>query len=163
MNHATAEFLKTDAESMVIIDTDVIFEPRHVELLLSHKDIAIIAGIVPQRKPGLTYSIEPLPGSTDPLAGDMDLCEVAASCRAFMRVPRKVFEVLEGLVPEYVCPYTNETRYEFWHPLPGGHSEDFNLCYMWRKVGGKVFIDKRITAKHEGSAVYPLPGTYPVS
>lgn len=48
---------------------------------------------------------------------------------------------------------------EFWKTMPGGHSEDFDFCDRWRALGGKILVDQRITAQHEGSVVYPISGT----
>jgi hypothetical protein len=156
-NIATATFLKSDYDEMVLIDTDVVFEPIHMEWLLSH-DAALIGGIVPKKKPVLEYSIDPLPTNPDPFRKNEDLCEVAYVCGAFMRIKREVFETLKSHpdVREYECMATHTPQLEFWHNTIGGHSDDAEFCHRYRHMGGHVYVDKRITLRHAGSAIYPI-------
>jgi hypothetical protein len=77
-----------------------------------------------------------------------------------MRVNRSAFENLKPLVPRITCAETGRDQFVFWHPLPGGHSEDFHFCDLWRSAGGRVLVDSRILCKHEGSCAYPIPGTF---
>jgi hypothetical protein len=145
-------FLKSTAERMVIIDTDLIFEPRHVAMLLSH-DVPFVAGLYPKKVRGLEFPLMPL-RETDTMeeAGFVrdlkelygtsrsPLVEVAAVARGFTNIHRSVFD--------HVGPT--------WRNMPDGSSEDFELCQRMRANGIKVLIDRRILLKHEGSCVYPI-------
>lgn len=86
------------------------------------------------------------------------LCEVKAIGRGFLRIKKEVFKDLQPHVPRYFVakghPNADKECFEFWKGLPGGHSEDINLCYQYREHGGKVYVDRRIRVKHHGSAVY---------
>lgn len=160
MNIATADFLESGADRMLVIDTDEIFSPAHVELLLSH-DEPFIAGIYPKKKPGLEFPIVPLESNPEPFApGQPDPVEVARCARGFLNVHRSVFETMRPHVEEITDNETGRKTGLYWRNLPGGHSEDFAFCDLWRSLGGRVLVDKRCTVKHEGSAVYPIPGTY---
>ena len=161
MNIATADFIRSDAQEMVVIDTDVLFKVEHVAWLLSH-DEPLVFGMYPKKQVGLNFPLEWLtddnPFSTDPHVNP--LVEVKHTARGFGRFKREVFDKLRPHVETYVDPETQQTESLFWQNMPGGHSEDFRFCSLWRSIGGKVLVDQRCVAQHEGSAVYPIPGTF---
>lgn len=159
MNIATTDFLESDCDEMVVIDTDVVFSRQQIDHLLSH-DEPLVFGIYPKKEVGLIYPAEPTEESPQPFAGESNLCEVKRTARGFMRVHRSVFEAMKPHVPKYTCAQTGRESWAFWRLLIGGHSEDFAFCDLWRSLGGKILIDRRCATQHEGSAVYPIPGTY---
>lgn len=164
-NIAAAEFLATDCEEMILIDTDVIFSPKHLGWLMEHQE-PLVFGAYPKKVPGLYFPRELLsdenPFSHNPfMPGVNPLVEVKCTARGFMRLHRSVLERMAPTVPEVEFFKTGVgTMREFWKNRPGGHSDDFNFCDQWRALGGRVLIDQRITAQHEGSAVFPIPGTF---
>jgi hypothetical protein len=160
-NIATQSFLEIGYDKMVIFDVDVIFTPQHARWLLSH-DEGIVCGIVPKKKPGLEYSIIPLASNPDPFSGPDDLCEVDRACRGCMTIHRRVFETLKKhpRVKRYMCLETGRLSWEFWRNVPGGTSDDFEFCRRWREMGGKVYVDRRVTLQHAGNTNYPIKGTY---
>lgn len=159
MNIATQCFLESACDEMIVIDTDVVFDHQHLVWLLSH-DVPLVFGLYPKKKPGLEFPVQSI-GEENPFSiGGDPLVEVARVARGFMRARRAVFEGLKPHVEKIECAETGREQWVFWKPLPGGHSEDFAFCDLYRKHGGKILVDQRITARHEGSAVYPIPGTY---
>ena len=161
MNIATGEFLEGGFDEMIVIDTDIKFERRDLDNLLSH-DVPLVFGLYPKKQPGLTYPVQTLEGEENPFTDDGrgDLREVARCARGFMRVKREVFDQLKPIVPTYIDAMTGKTESAYWRPLPGGHSEDFQFCDDYRSIGGRVLVDRRICTQHEGSATYPIPGTF---
>jgi len=159
MNMAASAFLESECDEMIIIDTDVVFTRQQIDFLLSH-DEPLVFGIYPKKEVGLTYPAEPLTENPQPFRGEQILCEVKRTARGFMRVHRSVFEMLKNHVQAYTCAQTGRASWEFWRVLLGGHSEDFAFCDLWRSIGGRILIDRRCAAQHEGSALYPIPGTY---
>ncbi len=164
MNIASNAFLDSGCDEMIVIDTDIVFKPAQLAWLLEH-DEPLVFGLYPKKQPGLEFPIEGLtlenPFSPNPHApGVPPLVEIKRAAKGFMRIKREVFEELAPLVPEYFDGHLGRVAYEFWRVLPGGHSEDFAFCDKWRATGGHVLVDQRITAQHEGSAVYPIPGTF---
>lgn len=163
MNKATADFLASDCEEMIVIDTDVIFSHEHLAMLLEH-DEPLVFGLYPKKQPGLEFPAVPLESNPTPFLQDGEpLREVARCARGFMRVHRSVFEQMKPHVPSFTDAQTGKMEFVFWQNLPGGHSEDFAFCDLWRLLGGKILIDKRICAQHEGSATYPIPGTFQIA
>jgi hypothetical protein len=159
MNIATADFLESDCDEMIVIDTDVVFTRQQLDWMLSH-DEPLVFGIYPKKQPGLVFPCIGLNGEENPFQQEGPLCEVARTARGFMRVHRSVFEKMIPHVEKYTDAQTGREQYCFWKTLLGGHSEDFFFCDLWRSLGGKILVDKRCTAQHEGSAVYPIPGTF---
>lgn len=161
MNIATSHFLDSGCDRMIIIDTDEVFEPWCVSLLLSH-DLPFVSGLYPKKCPGLEWPCVPLDEDPLPFADDGRPYprEVARCARGFLNLHRDVFIQMQDAVPDYFCDQTQSQRKLFWRGLPGGHSEDFEFCDRWRILGGKVLVDPRITVLHEGSVSYPIPGTY---
>jgi len=163
MNIATNDFLASGADEMIVIDTDVLFTDAMLRSLLSHP-VALVFGYYPKKQPGLVFPMEWLteenPFAQNPLPGFSPLVEVKRTARGFMRAHRSVFETLSPHVRQYPDPDTGKPFFEFWKLLPGGHSEDFAFCDLWREHGGKILVDQLAGAQHEGTAVYPIPGTY---
>lgn len=160
-NYATHQFLESDCDRMVIVDLDIMFSPKQLELLISH-DVPIVAGVYPKKQLGLTLNLQVL--NKNDFAETVDdqmenpLVEVEWVARGFMTIHRSVFEAMEHESP--IVEMEGMILREYWRTLPGGHSEDKEFCHHWRKLGGKVLVDQRLCVQHEGSALYPIPGTY---
>lgn len=159
MNLATASFLLSGCDRMIVIDTDHIFTPQDVAKLISH-DLPMVSGLYTKKVPGLEYPVLPLDVNMSPkdLFDKQAECPVEVRCvpRGFINIHRSVFETLKPHVPHY-----DEGEFEvgiYWQSIPGTMSEDFAFCELYRKHGGKVWLDFSVNVLHEGSAVYPLKG-----
>jgi hypothetical protein len=163
MNIATDHFMETEAQSMVVIDTDVIFSLQDLACLLSHGDEPFVAGLYPKKVPGLVFPACPIEGQEHVFADDGRpfLREIACVARGFVKIHRSVFEAMKPHCVTDIHVATGKPLTAYWKGLHGGHSEDFDFCNRYRAIGGRIMLDTRICAKHEGSAVYPIPGTYP--
>ena len=90
------------------------------------------------------------------------LLEVRHVGTGFMMIKRKVFEKLLNHVPEYRSSTLQDPSGQYIKPLVKQFfdtsideqgallSEDYNFCELWRKHGGKVFVDLSIHLKHIG-------------
>jgi len=162
MNLATHDFMECGIDRMIVIDTDEIFKPEDIGYLLSH-ELDLVSGLYPKKVPGLEYPILPLGDETPAQLFDKQAtCPVEVQCvpRGFLNVHRRVFETLKPHVESHPVAEFKEPISIYWQAIPGVMSEDFAFCHLWRKHGGKVWVDQRITVKHEGSAIYPIPGTF---
>jgi len=151
---------------MITIDTDESFEPRHVQMLLSH-DEPFVAGLYCKKMPGLEWIYAPLDETKgNPFEGDPfnspPLVEVARIARGFTSIHRSVFEALEPHCERYIeyASGTGKKEVEYWRTLPGGHSEDFDFCDRYRAIGGRIMVDRRIAVWHHGNIRFPIPETY---
>lgn len=140
---------------------DIIFTPDDLRMLLSH-DLSYVGGIVPKRVLGLELAVWPRePKERMFTDGENPLVD-ADFGRGFCLINRTVFEDVTPHVPEYQdlqLPDSPVMR-EFFSYKPGGHSEDFAFCELWRSLGNKAYVDRRIFVQHEGAAIYPIGGTY---
>lgn len=83
----------------------------------------------------------------------------------FMVIKRCVFEKMMKRYPElqYISDsYGHENKglhYRFFdvmvHPESKRYlSEDYGFCYLWEKMGGKIYVDARSNLSHQGSKLY---------
>ncbi len=157
MNLATASFLASGLDRMLVIDADHIFTPQDVGRLLAH-DLPLVSGLYVKKVAGYEYPVLPLDASVPPksLFDKSAECPVEVQCvpRGFISIHRSVFETLKPHVPHY-----DEGEFEvgiYWQSIPGTMSEDFAFCKLYREHGGRVWLDHSIFVQHEGSAIYPL-------
>lgn len=160
MQYVSKDFLASKCDEIFLFDLDIIFTSKDVRNLLSH-DLPYVGGIVPKRVMGLELAVWPHEPKERLVVGSegSDLVD-ADFGRGFCLINRSVFEDVKHLCAEYQDLHTGETLTEYFKGKPGGGSEDFAFCEMWRSLGNKAYIDRRICVQHEGSAIYPIKGTY---
>lgn len=91
--------------------------------------------------------------------------EVDEAPTGFMVIKRQVFEKLINAYPE--LRYTPDSigfedkglHYRFFDamvdPVSNRYlSEDYGFCYLWRQIGGKIYIDCRSNLTHQGAKLY---------
>lgn len=162
MNLASHDFMEQKLDRMLIIDTDVVFDVEQMRMLLSH-DLPFVAGLYPKKVPGLVFPVMPLNGEEPKSLFDKQAecpAEVQCVARGFVSIHRSVFETLRPHVEAHKVDEFPEPISIYWKAIPGVKSEDYAFCDLYREHGGKVYVDHRITARHEGSAIYPIPGTF---
>lgn len=161
MDIISNHFLKTDCERMLIIDGDMVFTRADVDNILSH-NVDMVGAIYAKKLVGLQLVMScetDNPWKPDPSADGVDpLIEVEWVGRGFLNIHRRVFETIAKDAPEYEL--AGEKLVSLWGSMPGGHSEDRFLCERWRGMGGKVYVDQRVTLGHEGQVIFPIKGTY---
>ena len=154
MDIATKQFLQSDCEEMIVIDTDLVFKPQDLAHLMEH-DEPLVFGLYSKRTVRFDPPLVPLPGQEDPSKTPGVLWEVAKTARGFMRVHRSVFEKMQPHVK--LMPNTEfGDMHSFWPTSYDGTSEDFAFCRQWRAIGGRILIDKRVFVKHAGQVLYPV-------
>lgn len=154
MNVATQQFLQSDCDEMVVIDTDLVFKPEDLDHLFEH-DEPLVFGLYSKRTVKFEAPIVTLKGNENPAASEGVLWEVAKTARGFMRVHRSVFEQMKPHVKMLKGTEFGDLH-SFWPTNPDGTSEDFSFCAKWRELGGRVLIDKRVFVGHVGQAKFPI-------
>jgi predicted O-methyltransferase YrrM len=176
MNVATADFLASDADEMLIIDTDIVVNGQQLFWLFEH-DLPLVYGAYSKKQVQEELCLcrcarpdEPNPDAIGGKPPHDSLYEVRRAGRGFMRVRRDFFEALwEHFGNDEMQEYLNHGRVEknFWKSgavmgcfTNTGNmewlSEDWMLCEFARYLGTPIWMDKRIYAQHEGFAQYPL-------
>lgn len=158
MNMATADFEESGADRMIVIDTDEIFVASDLAILISHH-LSFVSGLYPKKTARLEFPIIPLNGESCAQLLDKSAespVEVRCVPRGFLNVHRSVFELLKPYVPTCTDPDNGKSISLYWRSIPGGISEDFAFCELYRKHGGRVWLDHRIRVRHEGTMIFPM-------
>jgi hypothetical protein len=165
-NNLASEFLASGCTHMLFIDCDIEFEPWHVARLLSHNK-PLVCGMYPlkQIRPG--WVVNNVPGEVPQKDG---LVKVRESGTGFMLIKREVLVEMAKAHPELEYDKDDNEkgdfkRYDFFSvgvfPDPVSKrrrylSEDYYFCQRYRAMGGDVWLDTQVRAKHIGRAVYPI-------
>lgn len=91
--------------------------------------------------------------------------EIDEAPTGFMVIKRQVFEKLMQAYPE--LRYTPDSigfedkglHYRFFDamvdPVSNRYlSEDYGFCYLWRQIGGKIYVDCKSNLTHQGTKLY---------
>jgi hypothetical protein len=181
-NRLAADFLYGDWTHLLFIDSDIIFEPKHIVWLLVH-DQPVVGGLYAIKdqthkwclnEKGFSHRwclsslVEPRP------PGPNGLVEVRHTGAGFLAIKREVFEKMReafGAQIEYTTSRLEREegierkewdffRVGVYHQKDTGraryYSEDWYFCEMARELGYKVYVDPRVVLKHIGQAAYPL-------
>lgn len=155
-----------DATDLVMIDSDVGWEPGGLQKILAH-DVDLVAGSYPKRQDPITFMFRSELDMGGKLMGDPanGLIEVWGMPGGFMRCKRTMLEQmsahyageLEAL--DNMVPGGKTVRLfdPYWIRTPTGNrvlAEDYAFCQRWRDMGGKVFMDASISMAHVGTKAY---------
>jgi hypothetical protein len=160
-NTLVAKFLNNpDSTHLMFIDADIGWEPWHL-LVLLNRDVDVIGGLYPMKSLPVKWVVNGFEGAE---TGPDGLQEVSKTGTGFMLVKRHVFEKLND--HPAVKPFANDiglpkeldkhlkTYYDTAVRENRYYSEDWTFCENWRDMGGKVWVDKRVTLKHTGTYVF---------
>lgn len=164
-NRAASYFLRdTTRDYMLFIDTDIIFDKHHIDMLMESEE-PILAGIYCKKSKGIDPCLNTLPGHVETQCGGYQ--EIARAGTGFLRIHRSVLEKMKDCGQEntnWAHHYVNHGRDE-WDFFPVGVvnkeylSEDWYFCDRARRLGFKIMLDTRIQLLHEGTAIYPIEET----
>ncbi len=169
-NKACSLFLASDCSDMLIIDTDVLFNAKDIDRILSH-DVPLVCGIYPKKS---DETIPCLGTHSEVDLGRADgLVEVRWAGRGFLRVRREVLEAMkeENGGPALRFHNYGENTWNFFAsgPVEGEMSyiesgkrewvsEDILFCVRAKQLGFPVYVDPFIALGHEGSKQYFFSG-----
>ena len=154
-----AQFLASDCDVLVFVDSDVCWEAGALVKLVDHK-ADMVAGIYPQRRDPIVYNVKWSDKAelwADPETG---LLEVAGVPAGFMKLSRGMLERMVEQYPdsEFYAEATPDKK--AWALFAdyriGKHKmgEDYAFCRRWTDMGGKVWIDPEIRMGHVGNKTF---------
>lgn len=164
-NTLSKQFLESDCTHLLFLDSDLIFSPEHIARLVSH-DVDCVSGFYPKKQEGELQWV--CNAKLDTLTPREDgLQEVRYMGTGFMLIKRHVFERMIAAYGRQIAYHPDsapdKTEWDFWSVGPYEKdgftrylSEDWYFCQRWLDLGGKVYGDTKVIAKHIGHAVYPL-------
>lgn len=155
-----AQFLASEADTLVFIDSDVCWEAGSLLKLLDYP-VDMVAGIYPQRKDPISFCVK---WQNKPqLIADKDtgLLEVDGVPAGFMKLSRKQLESMVEQYPDTEFYVENAPNKKAWALFCdyriGKHKmgEDYAFCRRWTDMGGKIWIDPEIKMGHIGYKTFP--------
>ena len=152
-NQGVNDFLASDANRLVFVDSDVAWEPGALVRIASHP-VDFVGGAYRYKDQVERYPVRWLERAelwSDPETG---LIEVASLPAGFLSLSRAVFERLQSAHPEREYAFGGHLFRAFFH-CPPGHGEDSSFCDDWRALGGSVWLDPLLTLTHvDGAQTY---------
>ena len=158
-NALVADFLETDADTLLFVDSDVIITPDAVLRLLAvsqGKDIT--AGVYPRRGADRFFFMDVhVDDDTKQLVFDENgMMQIRRIGTGFMMIQRHVFEGMIAKHPEW--RYTNDTKerdeyalFDFGVRDGKYYGEDYMFCDRATADGYTIFLDPSISLPHVGT------------
>jgi len=150
-NQAVKEFIDSDADRMVFIDSDVAWEVGSLLRIASH-EVDFCGGAYRYKDETEGYPVGWI-NDRDELWADKDtgLIEVAMLPGGFLSLSRDVFLKLSKAHPNRVYEFHGHPFHAFFH-CPPGDGEDGAFCRDWREAGGEIWLDPELTLTHVDGA-----------
>lgn len=155
-NMIAHEFLKSDCDHLLFIDSDMNFEPDSVLRLLAwNQTKPIVGGAYEARKEGKVYILS-LDGDKEHIQMDaMGNVKARRIATGFMMIQRQVFEKLAEMHPEWehkdnTSDAMLHSFFDFKVTRDGYIGEDFLFCDRAQEAGFSVWIDPTIKLGHMG-------------
>lgn len=162
-NNLTAKMLfNQDATHLFFIDVDLRFDPEAILKLICH-NADVVGGVYPMKRLPVKYVINTVPNPIH--IPERKLVEVSTLGTGFICVKRGVLDKMIEAHPELkyndnvgIGAQYEPLMYGLWDTMIDEHknylSEDWTFCYLWRKMGGRVFADYSIRLDHTGYHTY---------
>lgn len=171
-NNLIADFLETDADALMFIDTDIVVKGNaHQIVNMALRDKMIVGGLYPHKTRELRFCLNSIPEEAVITEGpDKGLMKVDKIGTGLLRIRREAIEHMIKTFPE--------TEYYDDDPASPGRkkwglcqeavvfdpqfgktrwmTDDWYFCWLARKAGLDIWADTTFYCKHEGDFIYPM-------
>lgn len=166
----TADFLKSPAEFMLCVDSDIAWTVAHLDALASQLeeltlDREMVAGLYPRKSLRDTRPTAALLDETREGTRGFTLQAAACVGAGFLLVHRSG---IARMVEKYAdLAYDDGQVTGVWSPFcavktSDGRAmylgEDYSFCQRWREMGGKIWAVPSVKLGHVGSMLYQMGG-----
>lgn len=152
-NQLVADFLASDADRLVFVDSDIAWDAGQLLKLAAH-DVDFCAGAYRYKDENEGYPVAWMDRPqlwADPSTG---LLEVEMVPAGFLSLNRTVFNKLKEAHPNRGYAFHGRPFHAFFH-CPPGDGEDGAFCRDWRAIGGQIWLDPTLQLTHvEGATNY---------
>ncbi len=151
-NQLAQDFMDSDSDRMVFLDSDVTFEPGSLIRLALHP-VDFVGGAYRLKLADENYPVGWVDGPMRgfKLSESAALLEVQWIASGFLSLSRKVFETLKAAHPDRAYTHLGRTAHCYFQmPFVDGqlYGEDSFFCKEWRDAGGQVFLDPELALTH---------------
>ena len=157
---AASNFLRSDADVFLSVDSDIVFDPADaIRLCEQAVELGHMIGGVYVTRGDSPRSAVPLPEEIV-FADDQPLVETRWLSTGFMAIPRVVVETMTNRLLTHLCAQeSDQPWYPYFDPFDvpdpkAGRmylSEDWAFCERAKSDGFKCFIDPTIRLGHKAS------------
>lgn len=148
-NQLAQDFMDSDFDRLVFLDSDITFEPGAL-IKLAKQPVDFVGGAYRYKNESEIYPIGWLEDA-ELWANEQGLLEIAHLPGGFMSLSRNVFEKLKEAHPEREYDHMGHNAhcyFEMKYQDGTLYGEDVHFCKEWRRIGGKVFLDPELTLTH---------------
>jgi len=154
-------FLRSKADTMIFIDSDVSWEAGAlVKIVDAPEDV--VAGIYPFRADPIDYPINWLPQENIPFNPETGLIEVKGVPTGFLKLSRSCLEKMVAAYEDTAFHCDKAPDKTAWaifgeYRVNGGRDklgEDYAFCARWRDIGGKCWVSPEIKMGHCGYKLF---------
>ena len=148
-NQLAQDFMDSDAERLIFLDSDVTFNPGDL-IKIAHSPLDFVGGCYRYKTELEQYPIGWLP-QPQLMMNRIGLIEVLSLPGGFLSLSRKVFEDLRAAHPERAYSHFGKSMHCWFQMLfTEGHlyGEDSYFCKEWRDLGGQVWLDPELELTH---------------
>ena len=162
-NNLVSKMLFNEAAThLFFIDVDLRFDPEAILKMICHNQ-DLVGAVYPMKRLPVKYVINTV---AQPIhIPERKLVEVSTLGTGFMCVKREVLTKMIEAHPELkyndnvgIGKQYEPFMYGLFDTLIDEHknylSEDWTFCYLWRKMGGRVFADYSVKLDHTGYHTY---------
>jgi hypothetical protein len=156
-NNLTHDFLKSNCDYMLQIDSDIVFTNEQIKRLASH-ELPIVGGLYAIKDESQRWCSNSL---VEAKPDNNGLMKVRETGTGFLLVHRDVFHAIrEDHVDRiYKCDMDKQMKFDYWAVgVRNGRylSEDWWFCKDARDAGFEVYADTKIKLGHLGITSYPI-------
>lgn len=152
-NFLVEDFLKSDCDKMVFLDSDITFE-KGALLQLALKQADFVGGAYRYKQPEETYPIrftKEAESGANMWSDENGLIEVDGLPFGFLCLSRNVFKKFDERYPERINNNFGRTSTAYFQlPILDGilWGEDYTFCNEWRAMGGKIYLYPELELTH---------------
>jgi hypothetical protein len=153
-----AQFLASDCDTLVFVDSDVCWEAGALLWLLD-APVDMVAGIYPQRRDPIAYCVKWK--SEGELWAENGLLESVGVPFGFVKLSRAMLEQMVAQYPDSEFYVENAPGQKAWALFAdyriGKHKmgEDYAFCRRWTEMGGRLWVNPEIKMGHVGYKTFP--------
>ena len=157
-NKLARYFMKSDCTDMIFIDADLGYDPQSFCNLVTSPE-EVIGGAYPKKSEKEEYAVYLKTDEGNHPINVNGVLEAEGLATGFLKIKRVVFEKMIEAYPELAFdePLSGEEMHNFFGTFVKDrrwYGDDFGFCYLWRQLGGKLWLLPNITFTHVGSKPY---------